>query len=141
MFFLNMSIFLQANVADGHSTRVRRSGNPPPMAGKPSPDFRYRGAADRSCSCRAGAVGAAGVWSPLRLLDAWYAGYVAVRLAADIVLDPQLVMLIVDEARLPIFGVVVGIVDGDDVLELGRAHLADALDGAQLVGVGRAGRV
>src|SRR5215469_2295813 len=63
------------------------------------------------------------LFSDLRLLHARDIGDIAVRLAADIVLDPQLVMLIVDEARLPIPAVIFRIVNGDDVLELGRRDL------------------
>src|SRR5258708_277521 len=67
--------------------------------------------------------------------------YVAMRLAADIILQPHVIALLVDEARLPIAGVVLRIVDGDDVLDLGRADPADALECVHLVGVRRAGGV
>src|SRR6266700_5722577 len=78
---------------------------------------------------------------PLRTAHAGHRGDVAMRLAADIVFEPHVIALIVDEARLPIARVIFRIVDGDDVLDLGRADLADALDRVYLVGVGRAGGV
>jgi hypothetical protein len=54
--------------------------------------------------------------------------------AADVIFKPHVVAQGVDKARLPILRVIFGIVNGDHVLELGRADLADALDGAQLWG-------
>src|SRR5580693_8503329 len=70
-----------------------------------------------------------------------HSGDVAVGFAADVIFKPQVVAQGVDKARLPILRVIFGIVNGDHVLELGRADLADALDGAQLVGMGSAGGV
>src|SRR6516225_11732644 len=81
---------------------------------------------------------ASGHSHPLRTAHARYAGDVAMRLAADIVLKPYVIAQPVDEARLPIPRVVFGIVNGDDVLELGRARLADALERMHLVAVRRA---
>ena len=63
------------------------------------------------------------------------------RLAADIVFEPDVFAKRVDEARLPIACVVVRVVHGDDDFKLRRADLADALGRYQLVGVGRAGCV
>src|SRR6267378_3021544 len=68
-------------------------------------------------------------------------GNIAMRFAAEIVFDPQIVAKVVDEARLPVPRVVVGIVDGDDDLKLRRADFPDALDSRQLVGMRRAGSV
>src|SRR6266700_4549504 len=78
---------------------------------------------------------------PSRTPHACHRGNVAMRFAADIVFEPHVVALSVDEARLPIAAVVVGIVNGDDDLELGRAGLTNALDRAHLVGVRRPGGV
>src|ERR1043166_4622147 len=66
---------------------------------------------------------------------------IAVLLAADVVLDPQVVAQLVGEARLPLLGVILRIVDRDDDLEIVRPGPADALDRLQFVGVRRAGRV
>src|SRR5438132_5321128 len=73
--------------------------------------------------------------------NACHRGNVAMRFAADIVFDPHVIALSVDEARLPIARVVIGIVNGDDDLELLRAHLADALDRAHLLWMRRPGGV
>src|SRR6266567_6144720 len=78
---------------------------------------------------------------PSRTPHACHRGNVAMRFAADIVFDPHVIALSVDEARLPIARVVIGIVNGDDDLELLRAHLADALDRVHVVGVRRPGGV
>jgi len=66
---------------------------------------------------------------------------VAVRLAADIVFDPNVIAKRVDEARLPIARVVIRVVHVDDDFKLRRADLADALGRYKLVGMGRAGCV
>ena len=63
------------------------------------------------------------------------------RFAAVVVLDADVVAHGVDEACLPIAGVVHRIVNGDDILELRRADLADALESAQRVGVRCAGGI
>src|SRR2546428_756966 len=71
--------------------------------------------------------------------DALYRGNVAMFVTAEIVVDPHVIALVVDEARLPIPRVIVGVVYGGDDLELRRADFADAFDRAHLVGVRRAG--
>src|SRR5580700_10547731 len=53
----------------------------------------------------------------LRSAHARHRRQVAMRLAAHIILDPQVVAQRVDEARLPVPRIVFGIVNGDDVLE------------------------
>src|SRR2546430_913705 len=73
--------------------------------------------------------------SLLRTANASYARDVAMRLAADIVFEANLIAQIVDEARADIPRVVIGIMHGDDVLELSRADLADPLRRHQHVGV------
>src|SRR5215468_10929932 len=77
----------------------------------------------------------------LRTADACHRGEIAMRLAAVIIVDANIVAQGIGEARLPIARVIFRIVDGDDVLELRWAYLADALDGAQFIGMGGAGGV
>src|SRR5262245_44468298 len=76
-----------------------------------------------------------------RTAHARYRGYVAMRFAADIVLDAQLVALIEQEARLPIARVIFGVVNGDDDLDLVRTDLPQALDRTPFVAGRRAGGV
>ena len=61
--------------------------------------------------------------------------------AADVVFEADVVAQGVDEAHLQIPAVVLRIVNGDDVLKLGRADPADALHCAHLVGMRRTGRI
>src|SRR5215510_10791446 len=68
-------------------------------------------------------------------------GDVTMRLAADIVFEPNVIAKLVDEARLPVARVVIRIVHVDDDLELRRADPADPLGGHELVGMRRAGRI
>src|SRR5262250_2346283 len=77
----------------------------------------------------------------LRAAHTGHRGKVAVRLAAIVVLDSDIVAQGVHKARLPIARVIFRVVNGDDVLKLGWACLADTLDRTQLVGVRRAGGV
>jgi hypothetical protein len=49
-------------------------------------------------------------------------------LAADVILKPHVVAQTVDKTRLPIAGVILRIVNSDDVLKLRRADPANALD-------------
>src|SRR5258708_27775403 len=74
----------------------------------------------------------------------WYAlhrGNIAVRLAADIILQANVVVQAVDEARAEIAREHLRIVQRDDVLELVRPDLLDALGGADFIAVRRAGGV
>src|SRR5215831_12181896 len=77
----------------------------------------------------------------LRPADTRHHGNVAMGLAANIVFEADVIAQSVDEARLPIAGVMLRIVNGNEVLKLGRADAADALHRRHLVGMGRAGGV
>src|SRR5882672_2102832 len=68
-------------------------------------------------------------------------GNVAVRLAADIILQPDVGAQAVDEARAEIAREHLRIVHGDDIFELVRPDLLDALRCADLIAVRRAGGV
>src|SRR5438270_11357705 len=59
-------------------------------------------------------------------LHTLHARKIAMRVVAGVVLKPHIVVLVIDEARLPIARVYLRIVDRDDVFEL-AADLADAL--------------
>src|SRR5260370_40959051 len=60
---------------------------------------------------------------------------------ANVVFEASVITLFVNEACLPIPGVILRIVNGDDVLKLGRADPADTLHCDHVVGMRRAGRI
>src|SRR5215469_7722317 len=74
-------------------------------------------------------------------LDALHGGNVAVLLAADIILQTDIVPLLIDETRAPIPREHLRIVHRDDVLDLARADFTDALARFHRIAVRRAGRV
>src|SRR5712675_1609769 len=102
--------------------------SPRRKAEAPPEDFpKTRGS--RSSTCSSSSV----------TLNALDRRQVAMLLATRIIHHPDVGPRLVHETRVPILGEDTRIVDGDDVLELLAAiDLADAFDGAQLVGVGRA---
>ena len=66
---------------------------------------------------------------------------IAMGFVANPVLETNVVSQSVDEARLPIAAVILGIVIGDDIRELRRADPAATFEGGHLVGMRRTGRV
>src|SRR5947209_16018661 len=62
-----------------------------------------------------------------RTLHAGHRGQVAMRLAADVILELNIIAKRVHETRLPIPRVILRIVHGDDDFELVRTDLADTL--------------
>src|SRR4026208_1480144 len=60
--------------------------------------------------------------------------------AAGVLLETQTPSTLVDEARLPIPGVIRRIMNGDDILEL-IAHSSDALGRHQLIAVRKPARI
>src|SRR5258706_16391135 len=84
----------------------------------------------RCASCHAAADGNhIAVRSRLRTAHASHGSEIAVLLAADIIFQTYFIAQIVDEARAEILRVVIGIVDGDDILKLSRADFANPLGG------------
>ena len=61
--------------------------------------------------------------------------------AADVIFEADVIAQFVNEARLPIPAVIFRIMNGDDVLKLGRADPADALHRRHLVAMRHAGRI
>src|SRR5262249_36398383 len=75
------------------------------------------------------------------LANARHLRQAAMGFAADVVFETDVSVQFVNEARRPIAAVILGIVNGDDVFELGRTGPADALHRGHLVGMRRSGRV
>ncbi len=73
--------------------------------------------------------------------NARHRSQVAMGFTADVVFEADVIAQRVDEAGLQITAVILRIVNGDDVLKLGRADPADALHCAHLVGMRRTGRI
>src|SRR5215467_8347356 len=77
----------------------------------------------------------------LRTAHARHRGKVAVGIAAIVVFDADIVAQGVDETRLPVARIIFRVMNGDHVLKLRWAYLADTLERAQFVGVRRTGGI